>query len=449
MNKRVVTAVFAIALTGLPFHLSSQELADPDLQGMIAAAERQLESREYTAAERMAEDAIDRVERSSGRYHGALVKPLTLLGQARHGQGDFPAAIEAFERAIHVNRIDRGLHDSGQVEIVYKEAESWRALGELDRADDRQQYAFEVLRRDLGPSSPELVEGHFRMAQWYMDTFSIFNAREHYEAALKILETTDDGSQHNLIPALSGLAESYKRERLPPISILDPGPTFTISAGSSLPMPRADDERRRAVNRFGNGEEALRRIIAIHEEDPDATAEDLAQAYIDLADWHLIFERYNDATTLYRYAKRLWIERGGDEEVVNAYFAQAHPIYLPMPDAPSSMNGVPQQIRREGNIEMSYNVTRRGRTQRVTAVHADPAGVINTRAIRALRAAIFRPPLGENGLLAVDGQSLRHTFEYVPDSLRAAAADISRGQPAPDDVAEVAEEDADDSTAQD
>jgi tetratricopeptide (TPR) repeat protein len=405
-----------MALTGGP----ALAIDDVDMHGMLSAAERQLEVEEFQAAEKMAADVIRQIEQRGDRYDPGLVQPLTLRGEALHGMGSYHEAIETFNRALHVNRISSGLHTPDQVDIVYKEAESWIALGDVRRANDLQQYAFEVLHRAYGSESPDLVPGLFRIAEWNLRTFSVFTARQYYEEAVRILTRANGADDPHLIPALAGLANSYRLERLPPASTMEPsGPTFTISTGPVMPRPAAMDERRRLVNRYADGEKALRQILKIREANPDTATEELVGAYLDLADWNLIFERFRDADTLYRYARQLWLERGGDTEVVEAHFGQPVPIYLPLPPATRQSRTAPEQIVRTGFVELQYSVNERGRTYDVRAVESNPPDVLEARTVRGMRAGIFRPRLTASGPVDARGLVHRHSFNYIPDSQRA------------------------------
>jgi hypothetical protein len=271
----------------------------------------------------------------------------------------------------------------------------------------------------------ELVPAMFQMAEWHMRTYAVFTAREYYEHAIQILMDAHDETDPALIPALSGLAQSYKMERLPPAGALEPsGPTFNISTGPSLARPAVTDDRRsRPINRYGDGEAALRQVLKIREADSATSTQDLIEAYLDLADWNLIFERWRDAQTLYRYARQLWLERGGDAEVVDAHFEQPVPIYLPLPAATRQSRSAPDQIVRTGFVELQFSVNERGRTYDVRAVESEPADMLDVRSVRAMRSGIFRPRITAEGTVDTRGLVHRHSFSYVHEGSQRPADD--------------------------
>jgi tetratricopeptide (TPR) repeat protein len=413
MNYLAV-AFLVVGLTAGPAH--GQTLENPDALGLLAAAQRHLDDREYRRARQLAADVIEEIERQTNRYHPALVDALAVHGQALHGLGYYDDAIRAYHRAQHISRIAAGLHTPDQVDIVYKEAESWVAVGDVKRADELYQYALETLRRAHGESLA-LVPGLFRMAEWNMRTYSVFEAREHYEHAAEILKRNHAPEDPQLVPALRGIARSYQLERLPPAETLEPSePTFTITTGHAMARSAGVDERRPVVNRFGPGEAALKQIIEIHQADPATPTHELVEAYLDLADWNLIFKRWGDARTLYRFARQLWLDRGGDPREVDAYFDRPVPLYLPLPTATRDSRHVPARLTSTGYVDLQYSVDARGRTYDVRAVDSNPSQVLDVRTVREMRdRGIFRPRITALGPEDSRAHVHRHTFAYMPD----------------------------------
>ena len=144
---------------------------------------KQIEAKEFEVAINAAENQIRNVERRESRYDLDLTVPLVLLGDALTEFGDYDGSLKAYDRAIHVTRVNLGLHDPKQVDIVYREAATMFARGELNRANDRQEYAYNVLLRNFNVLDPLMLPGIFRLAEWYTQTYNIFSARSLYELA--------------------------------------------------------------------------------------------------------------------------------------------------------------------------------------------------------------------------------------------------------------------------
>ena len=191
------------------------EELNPDLEQIQA----QIEAGELEIPRYWLEGKIREIERSSHRFDPALVRPLTLLGDIQMTEGNYTGALDSFGRAIHLERVNSGLVSAAQVEIVYREAEVYRTLGDLEAANEREEYAYHVLQSAHDPYSEELLPGLFHLARWYELTHNVFAARYLYERATDVLVANGKGLELEAIPAWQGVARTYRLERFPPIYI--------------------------------------------------------------------------------------------------------------------------------------------------------------------------------------------------------------------------------------
>ena len=83
----------------------------------------------------------------------------------------------AYDRALHIARVNNGLHHPSQVLVVYRQAALLAQGGEYAEANRRHEYAYGVLLRSYGGDSTELLPGLFVLADWYMTGYNIFSAR--------------------------------------------------------------------------------------------------------------------------------------------------------------------------------------------------------------------------------------------------------------------------------
>ena len=116
------------------------ELRDP--YPFIEAQISQAEINEATIA---LEQIILDIEDSRSRYAPELIQPLSILGKAQMATGDYMQAVETFDRAIHLTRINSGLFAPEQVPLVYLQADAYVAMSDLRNAQQREEYAFQVL----------------------------------------------------------------------------------------------------------------------------------------------------------------------------------------------------------------------------------------------------------------------------------------------------------------
>ena len=110
-SRSRLAAAYALAcLTWAIAPLAAAAEADPE------RAQSLVDAREFLLAIDAAESAIDAIERRSHRYDMALAEPLVALGDALAQVGESSGALGAYERAVQVMRVNRGLHHPDQVE---------------------------------------------------------------------------------------------------------------------------------------------------------------------------------------------------------------------------------------------------------------------------------------------------------------------------------------------
>ncbi|HEY6599228.1 MAG TPA: tetratricopeptide repeat protein [Pseudomonadales bacterium] len=384
---------------------------DP-MQDRINVAAHQIDTREYAEAKSQLDAIIAEVEQQHSRYDPSLIVPLTLLGDALSGQEEYEAALDAYEQAGHITRITEGLHSTEQVDIVYKEADAYAAMGKVDKANDRQEYAYEIQVREYGQFGPGLVPGLFRLAAWYDRTFNLFGARNLYERAVQILSRTNGDNDPSLIPALRGLARTYRDERFPPYRVTETQETFSVSSDAPTPVLVGGGV---VVNRFATGETALVYVVKITEANPEARPIDVALAELDLADWYLLFDKPGRAVPVYVHARQLMRERAGmsDDEIA-AYFGHPTPLYLPVPGNPPLPPLASRGDPTPGFVEVSYSVDEDGIVDDLKTVASMPEGLMDTKVRHGVLAARFRPRFEGDAPVMTQNQTYRHTFTYYP-----------------------------------
>src|SRR5262249_53943875 len=147
------------------------------------------------------------------------------------GQGEYAKAKDAYGRALHIERVNAGLHTPTQVAFVYKEAHALAAEGDYDKATSREEYAYDLLRTAYGQTNIDLVPGMFTLAEWYESEPlpNIFAARDLYMQALAIQERAYGRDSPKLVPTLQRLATTYRQERFPP-QLVDTSPDSHVIA---------------------------------------------------------------------------------------------------------------------------------------------------------------------------------------------------------------------------
>lgn len=389
------------AATEEPLEAMAADVADP-----LDQIERQVEAQEYDEAAAWLEQRIAGIEANSHSFDERLVRPLTLLGDARAAQGQYDVALGHYEHALHLNRVNSGLNTPEQVGIVYREANVLKALGQYQEANDREEYAYHVLNRSHEPLDEELLPGIYHLAEWYERTNNVFAARSLYERAVQIIDAHDQLETASAIPALHGIATSYRMERFPPFYLgeFEQSDSSVVPGATRVPI---------TVNNFPAGETALQRIVQIRQKQqpPDRVA--LAKAVLDLADWYTLFDKPRRAVPLYGHAWELMSQVESFD--VASYFAEPEMLYFPDPGDPSPPPVEQRGERATGYVELSFGVTDDGYVRDLDTVTSVPDGLMDFRVRKSLRLSRYRPMLVDGVPVYKDAVVYRHEFPYYPE----------------------------------
>ncbi len=408
--------------------------------------ERQIELGEYEPAINELEQQIDSIESARHRYHADLIKPLTLLGDALHGAKNFPGALDAYGRAIHLTRVNSGLHSAEQVEGVYREAKVYRSAGDLQQANNREEYAWDVLQKTHGRYSPKLLPGIHHLAKWYGKTYNVIAARGLYMRAIRIVEANYTEQHPEMVIALRGLAQTYRQERFPPTYLNNSATDLsTVTANSAT----SDNNSAILLNRFPRGEQALKRIVRIQQanlaqleptivsatavedtntnsaqtkESPAPTVTDpkalasarqkLVAALVDLGDWYLLFERSRIAMQYYTQAEVINAQIGTLDTKLD--FSRPQLLHFPAPLDPRPPKPRFRGERKEGFVELNYTITVRGSIANLETVSSTPKGLMDYRVRKSMLSARYRPTFISGAPVSTQGHSYTHKFSYYP-----------------------------------
>lgn len=381
----------------------------------IEVIRSQLASREAGDAVRLASQLIEEIEESGSRFDESLVVPLTLLGDGQRQLGEYVDALESYDRARNVSRLINGLHSISQVDVLYREADTYYELGQIGRASQRHEYAFSIYLRSFEEDSVELLSGLFALADWYIETRNIFAARGLFHSAVEISKTHLDRTDSRNIRALKGLANSYRLERFTPPAEFDAPREAGLLADS---LPEESSLRYEVkVNDFAKGEEALKELVKIEQEREGSTRESLAYAKLDLADWFLLFKKYQPAGIIYQ---DIWAMFADDPSApfVQEELSKPTALYHPLGKNPGSQPSAVLQEPVEGTIEFSFDVSTTGEVANVEVVSIEPNGRYQEEFMDSMKRARYRPIMLEGLPKSTEGVTLTHTFFFFPDLTR-------------------------------
>ena len=388
--------------------------SDPDLEQIQA----QIDAGEFEIPKLWLAQKISDIEAGSHRFDPALVRPIIMMGDIQTLEGNYVGALDTYGRAVHLERVNSGLVSPGQVEIVYREAEVYRTLGDFKTANEREEYAYFVLRRSHHPHDEALLPGLFHLGNWYESTHNIFAARSLYQRAADIYIANDKAFTLEAVPAWAGIARTHRLERFPPFYI-DPSDPNAFASSS---LTAASPYTAVSVNNFPAGERALQTIIQIQRGN-DAELEVVAKAILDLADWHLLFEKSRAAFPLYQIAWEMLSEVEGFP--TEDYFGQPRLIYFPEPSDPKPSSRATESAR-TGLVTVQFDITEQGSVRRLETMASEPKGMMDYRVRKSLRISRYRPVITGGVPVPTDDYSYTHEFSYYPQPA-VAGSDVDSG----------------------
>ena len=400
----------------------------------------QIDSGEADVVLNQVDTLITQIEAVHHRYHPDLLTPLTLRGDAHMAMDEPEKAIEAYSRARHVARVSNGLFDSSQINVIYREADAFRALGDLATTAKREEYAYEVARRAHDEYAPALLAPLDRLANFYVETDNPLAARTLLNRAYLIHQANDTHFKPEVVPVLRGIANTHRLERFPAVYV-DNSDVNQLE-GPQTGLINGDlDNSYLTINSFPHGERALQSVVEVQRQLAGRNSEQELDAILELADWHLLFGRNSSATTLYEHVYLKMDESGRDAQ---AFFAKPHLLHFPRPMFPKSP---PVSVRGDlvqGNVALEFAVSSTGKVRNLqTVANEGPRNMI-FRTRRSIREATFRPRLEAGLPVRAEAQPFKFEFPYYTRTDRPAPnAEQADNVPAatnPEDVSEAAEE---------
>lgn len=368
------------------------------------------------------QDTISKLESEQGAYHPALRQALLALGLWHRDQGDNLQAVEAFEKALHIAKVNAGLHDPAQVEIVellidsYSQLQDWRGL------DKNLNYLLWLSRRNYNNDDDRLVAIIERVARWYMQAYQLYSGGEAVSSLVKADDLYDEAARI--------IEKQYGQHAKQLINVLHATATINYQIASDVddvfrmshrdiraamipnrrPTPYLNEVAVRAFyfeQSFYKGKHSLDLIINIYKDElPEATL-DYAQALVYQGDFYLSLNRKWNAMRNYEKAYATLVEgKAGSEDIKTIFGAprRVEPFAIPGREIAA--------VDESRYIDAMFDVPGNGwpKDIRIIATHPEDSTELRTRGRHAVSATRYRPRFEEGKPVSTAGVSLRYVF---------------------------------------
>jgi len=374
------------------------EAADPALELTTSAEEAEIDHTisRYT-------EEVSRLERENGAYNNDLTEELISLGRAYSNAGNHAEALKVYQRALHINRINTGLHNLEQLTILELVIEANTALQNYAKLTDNYAYMLWVYNRNFGGQDPRLLPVYDRIANWHLDAFEktefpeslthLVIAANLFDKALETVKLTKGINDPDMIKPLYGIVHAnfkliepygYIRDidmitgnRAMPVPLLPSNFSTNVDNGSMMRnrfidqnynrdnLSRVLEEEENTIsliqNSYKSGRGALERIIDIHLKNPGLPRKSLAYALTHMGDWYQRFSKRDASTRYYQQAYALLTEISAGPEVIQELFGR--PVSLDSLNVPhllevGMLNALaPQDMSEKSDLDIEQKMT--------------------------------------------------------------------------------------------
>ncbi len=367
---------------------------------------------------------IRTIQEVDGPFSDRLIEPMTTLGVLYHEDGRLDLSSGMLERAMGVIRANLGLTSLEQAPIMQFLVENEELRGNALRAWEVENELLELVR--MHPEDVSTVEILRAVGDKRMDTLQRYHAGElppqvllgcYYRPSSHHAGSCTSGSKRAAMAAmldearrnyLDALAVLRRQDSLPLIELHELETTLARDI-FLYAQPRLDDSG------YASGRESL---VRIHGDavSRSAPAIERIDALVRIADWDLLYVRYGLALNGYQRALEQAVAENVPQAAVDRLFSPETPLQIPA-FVPERLNGTPPESEGRGHIDMTFEVTRFGKSRRIRILDTTdaPKEAVN-RIERLVKRGRFRPQIENNEFVPAAEVSVRY---YVSDILTA------------------------------
>ncbi|HEU4778640.1 MAG TPA: tetratricopeptide repeat protein [Steroidobacteraceae bacterium] len=311
------------------------------------------------------------------------IRPLHGLGVSFMGANDTESAVVALKRAADLSRNTDGLFNINQVEFIDALIDAYEASGRYPEAEKEALYAMRVEEAAYGRNSIKLLARFDKLALWYEGARRYTSERNIYERALAVLAKSAPEHDLRRVEPLRGIARSFRLEAFYGVEGADGGATFN-SGNTGAPVFADGTQQRR-------GESSLTAALDIIDRNKPVNEQMRGEVLADLGDWFLISNSLRRAYDSYAEAwKALALVPNTkllETPRVLAYRPSISSIDRSQLDPAEAVVKV---------VELRFKVDRDGRVDDVTSPTTDVPENIVRNSMASMKRSRFAPRI-ENG----------------------------------------------------
>jgi tetratricopeptide (TPR) repeat protein len=337
----------------------------------------------YTAAIENYQRSLRILQAKSTISDTQQIRPLHGLGVSFLGNNDPESAVVALKRAADLSRNTSGLYNINQVEFIDPLIDAYASTGRYLEAEKEALYAMRVEEAAYGRSSIKLLPRLDKLARWYEFDRRYTSERNTYDRALSILSRNAPPNDLRRVGPLRGIARAYRLEQFYGAEGADTGGTFNTGTNGAQVYPEGTQQRR--------GESTLTTALEVVASNSPVDQKLRGEVLTDLADWYLVTNASRRAFENYSEAWKAFAE-AGDTSLLEAPRVLAYRPSVSSVDR-SQLDPAESVVK---VVEMRFTVERDGRIEEVTSPTTDVPESIVRNAVSSMKRSRYAPRL-ENG----------------------------------------------------
>lgn len=390
-----------VELTRTQYGAEAPQLANP----LTNLGTTHYRMRNYDAALEAYAEAMKLLELQGEAANEKMVRPLHGMGASLRGQQRDSDAIAPFKRAVEIVRNRQGLHSVSQLPLLRELIGCYMSTGRMTEAGREQQYAYGVAETAYGKDDSRMVGPLEDYARWHEAAGGYTAARALHVRAIQIVDDKLGGKSLEAIPALRGVARTYR------LAFLHGEVQEQVQSAMSLQDQLAPSLIARAsAAPSSEGERALRNALDRLAAAPVPQEQLRGAVLIDLGDWYLTADLQPRAVSTWREAWKAL----GPEEGQRLLGVPQPVVYRPPPIAVSRHQYDPAEYE-EQDVLLKVNVEADGDVREAIVTNAAPQRESAEKAvIAAVKRARWRPAFREGEPVAMPEAAFREPVYVRP-----------------------------------
>ncbi|NKB37566.1 MAG: hypothetical protein GKR93_10410 [Gammaproteobacteria bacterium] len=365
---------------------------------------------------------ISHLEREFGAYHVTLIAPLNDLAMAYQKSGAVLKAIEMYERALHINKVNLGVHNLSQADLIERLIENYSSLQDWQQVAAKMHYLLWVYRRNFDSSDDRLVAMMERVGRWYRQAYwqhqggealsFLVEADDLVDEALAIVELQAGPDANQLVSLLhlSSIINAQIASDVKNVFRQSHRDIREAMIPNNRGTPYANEIAVREYyfeQSFYKGRRALNRVIKIFEKNLPETTVDYAQILVYQGDYYLALNRKWNAMKNYRKAFAVLMDNNASEEEIRFIFGEPRrvkPFTLPGQELST--------LTDKSYIDALVDIPANGwpRNIRILASQPNNGGERAKRGKHSVAATRYRPRFENAEPVPTENVSLRYVF---------------------------------------